>query len=500
MKKPYIVSLISFLVLIQFLLVNCKKDSAIDIPVNEKPKEASAPNKFIWSGLHDYYLWTADVPNLSNPKFANVDTLNRFLNQYTDPEELFYKLLYKYNVIDKWSFIADNSKAIEDWISGNSKTTGIDFMLGGILNSNNLFGFVRYVMKNSPAEKAGIKRGDIFIKVDDQNITASNYRTLLFSKDQYKFSFADVIDGRLSPNNKSITVTAIEMQENPILKDTIFSVNGSNTGYLVYNQFNSDFDLQLNNVFKKFKDQGITKLILDLRYNGGGAVTSAIYLASMIYTSDKSKVFAKSYYNKGLQDYLVETYGAESLLDYFAEKIDKTSSTPETPINSLGLSSLYVITSDNTASASELLINGLKPYIQVKAIGIETAGKYVGSTTLQDVDSKGVVNPKDPWTMQPIVVKIANYQGVSDYVNGLAPDVRAEEDPGLLLPFGDPEETLLKAALNDIKGLPQKGLMLKSVSVNKLFDSKDFKPFAKSMYIKPTLIQKFKTNQGLPKE
>jgi carboxyl-terminal processing protease len=495
MKKTYIVPLISFLALIQFLLVDCKKDSTISITDTQKPKEASVPDKFIWNGLHDYYLWTDQVPNLSSTRFANADTLNKFLNQYTDPEKLFYDLLYQYKVIDKWSFIANDSKTITDWISGNSKTTGIDFMLGGILNSPNLFGFVRYVMKDSPAEKAGIKRGDIFIKVDDQNITASNYQSLLFSKDQYKFSFADIVNHTITPNNRSLTVTAVQMQENPILKDTVIAVNGSNVGYLVYNQFNSDFDIQLNNVFQNFKNQGVSKLILDLRYNGGGAVTSAIYLASMIYSTDKTKVFAKSSYNKGLQDYFVQTYGASSLLDYFTDKIDKTTSTPETPINSLGINTLYVITSDNTASASELLINGLKPYMQLKEIGIETAGKYVGSSTLQDMDSKGVVNTQDPWTMQPIVVKIANSQGVTDFVNGLAPDIRAEEDPGLLLPLGDPTETLLQAVLNDIKGLPQKGLMLKSISVNKIFDSGDLKPFSKRMYIKPSLIQKF-----MPKE
>ncbi len=499
MRKTYIVPLLSFLMLIQLLLVNCKKDSTIGVPVNEKPKEASVPNKFIWNGLHDYYLWTDQVSNLSNTKFANADTLNKFLNQYTDPEKLFYDLLYKYNVIDKWSFIADNSKTIEDWISGNSKTTGIDFMLGRIGSSDNLFGFVRYVMKDSPAEKAGIKRGDIFIKVDDQTITVSNYQSLLFSKDQYKYSFANVVNNKLSPNNRSLTVTAIQMQENPILKDTVLSVNGSNVGYLVYNQFNSDFDLQLNDVFKKFKDAAISKLILDLRYDGGGDVESAIYLASMIHSTDKNKIFLKSQYNKGLQDYFVQHYGASSLLDYFTDKIAKTSTSPETPINSLGLSVLYVITSDNTASASELLINGLKPYMQVKMIGIETTGKYVGSTTLRDMDSKGVVNTQDPWTMQPIVVKIANSQGVTDYVNGLSPDIRAEEDPGLMLPFGDPNETLLQAALNDIKGLPQKGLMLKSISFKKLIDSGDLKPFSKNMYIKPSLINRVIKNQGLPK-
>jgi len=499
MKKSYIAALISFLLLTQLILVNCKKDSSVDGNY-QKPAEASVPNKFIWNGMHDYYLWVDQVSNLSNSKYSIQDSLNRFLDQYSDPEKLFYDLLYKYKVIDKWSFIANDAQTIEDWISGNSKTTGIDFMLGGIQNSTNLFGFVRYVLKGSPADLAGVKRGDIFIKVDDQNITEANYQTLLFSKDQYKFSFATVVNGYLTPNNKSLTISAIQIQENPILMDTVLNVNGSKVGYLVYNQFNSDFDIQLNSVFKNFKDQGISKLILDLRYNGGGSVTSAIYLASMIYGTDNNKIFLKSQYNKNLQDYFTQNYGSTSLLDYFTDKIAKTSTTAETPINSLGLSGLYVITTKNTASASELLINGLKPYMQVKSIGTATDGKYVASVTIQDIDSNGNVNTDDPWTMQPIVAKISNSQGVTDYVNGLSPDINTEEDISNLLPFGDPNETLLQAVLNDIQGLPQKALKLKLATIGKLYDVKDAKPFAKSMYINPARINKFIKDNSLPKK
>jgi C-terminal processing protease CtpA/Prc len=501
MKKIYFPVFFSFLLLSQLLMVNCKKDTGISSrPTGPVPK-ASDINQFIWGGMHDYYLWVDQVPNLSSSKYNNQDTLNRFLNQYSDPEKLFYDLLYKYKEIDKWSFISNSLKSVEDWISGTSKTTGIDFMLARIGTSNNVFGFVRYVIKGSPADLAGVKRGDLFLKVDDQQITVSNYQTLLLAKDSYKLTFATITNGTIAANNKSVSLQGIEMQENPILLDTVYQVNGANVGYLVYNQFNSDFDLQLNNVFKKFKDQGVTKLILDLRYNGGGAVESAIYLASMIYSTDKTKLFIKSSYNQLLQNYFVKTYGAAALNDYFTDKIQKTDKTAEAPINSLGINDLYVITSDNTASASELLINGLKPYINVKEIGIETVGKYVGSTTLQDMDSTGKVNPNDPWVMQPIVVKIANSQGVTDYVNGLTPDIRAEEDIANLLPFGDPNETLLQASLNYIKGLPQKSLQLKSaeLGMKKVVDPRQLKPFAKDMYVNPAKLHQLTKDLGLTK-
>lgn len=267
--------------------------------------------------------------------------------------------------------------------------------------------------------------------------------------------------------------------------DTVLNVGNLKVGYLVYNAFNADFDIPLNDVFKKFKDAGVAKLVLDLRYNGGGSVQTAKYLASMIYGTATTKVFLKSMYNAGLQSYIISTSGEASLIQNFTDKIAKTATIPETPINALNLSSLYVITSDNTASASELLINGLKPYMQVFNVGINTAGKYVGSWTVKDWDANGNVNPSHKWAMQPIVVKIANANGVTDYISGLIPDFVAQEDIVSLLPFGDQNETLLKVALSNLKGLPLSGVNLKSdqLGIKKVFDSQDIRPFSKQMYI-----------------
>jgi carboxyl-terminal processing protease len=488
MKSTNLLSLISFLLLINILLNSCKKDSGVNqnttnpIPI----PEATVPNKFIWNSLHDYYLWTDQVPKLSASKYSNKDTLNAFLNQYTDPEKLFYALLYQYQTIDKWSFIVNDVTTINDWISGISKTAGYDFMLAQIGTTNNIFGFVRYVLKGSPADLAGIRRGDIFIKVNNTQLTISNYQSLINIESTYSLSFATIINNIISPNGKTLTLTPATLQENPILMDTVLTVSGAKVGYLVYNGFNSDFDLQLNDVFKYFKNQAISNLIVDLRYNGGGSVQTAIYLASMIYGTYTTKDFLKSQYNSALQEYLTSTYGASYLNDNFTDKISATSTTAEIPINTVNLPKLYVIATDNTASASELLINGLKPYITVKQVGTNTYGKYVASITLQDEDINGKINANDPWAMQPIVVKILNSLDVSDFVNGLAPDITTEEDIANLQPFGNPNETLLQAVLNDIQGLPQKGLPLKSafMGLKKVADSKTFKPYSKEMYIK----------------
>lgn len=482
-SSKYFTRIFAFLLLV-LLLTNCKKDK--NTPPVVIP-EATEVNKFIYNGLQDYYLWSDQVPNLSYQKFTTKDSLNAFLNTYTDPNKLFTDLLYQYKTIDKWSFIVDDSQVIDNWIQGISETMGFDFMLARIGTTGDVFGFVRYVFKGSPAEKAGIKRGDLFMKVDGTQLTVDNYQTLLFTKVTYTLSMASVSGSYISLNGKTVTMTAIQMQENPIELDTVLNIDSHKVGYLVYNGFNAEFDLQLNDVFKKFKDAGIDNLILDLRYNGGGSVQTAKYLASMIFGTTTTQLFIKRQYNAGFQDYIIRTDGATSLNENFTDKILKTSTSAAASINTLNMKKLYVLTSGNTASASELLINGLKPYMQVFTIGDYTAGKYVGSATIRDWDNNGNVNPNHKWAMQPIIVKITNSQGISDYVNGLTPDYSAKEDIANLLPFGDQNETLLRVALNDIKGVPLSGkkpsLKSEQLGLKEVFDSQDRRPFSKQMYI-----------------
>lgn len=471
----------AFVLLAQFFLPACKKTKDV-VP------EATVVNKFIWHGLHDYYLWNHQVPNLISATLQDTNNLNLMLNKYSDPQKLFNSLLYKPDTIDKWSFLVDDYKIIDNWISGTSTTTGFDFMLAHITNTDNLFGFVRYVYKNSPAEKAGLKRGDIFMTVDNQQLTVSNYQTLLFNNSGYTLGFATIANHAITPNNRTMALTAVEMQEDPVLLDTVFVYNNQKIGYLVYNGFNADFDLELNNVFSQFKTAGISQLVVDLRYNGGGSVQSAIYLGSMIYGTDPAKVFAVSQYNPELEKYFVDNDGASYLNDYFTNTITSTETRGAGTINSLNMNKVYFIVSDNTASASELLINALKPYMNVVVVGINTVGKYVGSFTIKDViDSNGTVNPNNSYAMQPIIVKFANSAGVSDYVNGLTPDIQATEDIANLLPFGDPTETLLSYVLANISGNQVVSQTLKSaqIGLRKVTDTQRFKPFGTDMYITP---------------
>lgn len=482
-----------WLVVILITFTQCRKEAVV--PVVDKPviiPAATEVNTFVWSAMHDYYLWNSSIPALTNFNYLNnKDSLNLFLNKYTDTNKLFNDLLYQYSVVDKWSFIVNDYSIIENWIAGISKTMGYDFQLY-LLNSTStdIFGVIRYVYPGSPAEKAGLKRGDIFIKIDGTQLSTTNYQALI-AKESFALSLATLSNGNttLVPSTTTSVMTAVEMQEDPIYLSKVLTVNGAKVGYLVYNGFTADYDLKLNTVMQQFKAAGISKIIVDLRYNGGGSVQTATYLASMIYTTDATKVFSKSVYNSILQQYFIQQYGADALLNKFSSSIASTSTTAQTAITSLNLSDIFFIVSKETASASELLINGLKPYMNVTVVGTNTYGKYVGSFTVKDYDSAGKLVTSHKWALQPITVKIANSVGVTDYVSGLAPDLTAKEDVGNLLPFGDENELLLKACLDRMKGLKSSSLVTVSKIANSpyIFGTKEQSRFSHDMYVEHNL-------------
>ena len=235
------------IILVYLLQTGCKKDTISTGSSNSDANNLEI-NQFIWYGMHNYYLWVDNVPKLSVSQYSNETALNSFLNGYTDHEKLFNDLLYQKDVIDKWSFIFDDYTVLDSLLSGISKTNGMDFGLVLYDNVKNyVLGYVKYVAKGSPAEIAGIKRGDIFTKVNNQQITTSNYQDLLFNEDTYTLSFAQIVNHTVQPTTRTVSVTAVEFQEDPVLFDSIYTVDSHKVGYLVYNGFTPDFDLELNN-------------------------------------------------------------------------------------------------------------------------------------------------------------------------------------------------------------------------------------------------------------
>ncbi|WP_166921907.1 S41 family peptidase [Flavobacterium poyangense] len=470
-----------FLCVLLFSLQSCEDQDDVAAPANLQV------NDFIWKGLNQFYLWQADVPNLGDNRFSNQGALNSFLNGYSNPESLFQSLLNKPaskfpkgEAIDRFSWIVDDYTVLEQELQGTSKNSGIDFKLNYITGSNtDLVGFVRYVIPNSDASNKDIKRGDLFTAVNGTKLTVSNYRQLLLDSDSYTLNLAQYNEGVLQSNGKSVTLVKTSLNENPILINKVIASGSHKIGYIMYNGFYANYDSQLNDAFGEFAAQGVTDLVLDLRYNGGGSVQTATRLASMITGQFKDKIFAKERWNDKVNAYF-ETEDAESLNNRFVDHVDGRA------LNSLRLSKVYVLTTNGTASASELIINGLAPYISVVQIGDYTVGKNVGSITLYDSETftKNKVNPNHKYAMQPLVLKIVNSTGFGDYTNGLKPTYEQLEYLSNLGVLGDPSEPLLNTAIAKITGSAGKKVQQDRGKVLRPFiDAKEMNGIRNQMYV-----------------
>ncbi|PXY44232.1 S41 family peptidase [Flavobacterium hydrophilum] len=473
--------------LIAFSLQSCDDKDDVD---KETYNAATALEikDFIWRGLNEAYLWQADVPNLADNRFASQEDFNSFLKGYSEPEDLFEDLLnkpeskYPNDAIDRFSWIVEDYTVLEQELSGITKNSGIDFKLSYIGDgSDNLAGYVRYIIPNSDASKKDIKRGDLFTKVNGTQLTVSNYEKLLLKSNSYTLSLAVINNNTLVLTGKSVKLTKTTLEENPILINKIISSGSHKIGYLMYNGFYNEYDNALNQAFAELKSGGVTDLVLDLRYNGGGVVHSSTLLASMITGQFKGQVFSQRQYNPK-QMALMDDEDLESLKERFT---DKTNS--GTALNSLNLNTVYIITTDNTASASELVINGLKPYVNVVQIGGTTVGKNVGSNTIYDSPSllsKAQINPAHKYAMQPLTFKITNKDNFGDYTGGLAPTFALEEKVSTYGILGDPSEPLLNLAISKITGSTAKRIQAdKGLNLPYFTDSKSMRRFGKEMYI-----------------
>ena len=286
----------------------------------------------------------------------------------------------------------------------------------------------------------------------------------IFNPETYTIGLATYDGTNVTPTGESVTLTKAEYTEDPIFVTQTFDVNGEKVGYLMYNAFTSGFDSELNAVFGSFASEGVTVLVLDLRYNSGGSVRSSTYLSSMITGQFTGQTYYTEQWNPDRQE---EYANDGTFVNSFVNGGES--------INSLNLNKVYVLTTSRTASASELVINGLDPYIDVVQIGTNTTGKFQASFLLYDAPaanfSRAEANPNHTYAMLPLVFQTANASGFTNFIDGLVPDIELREDFSNLGVLGNENETLLAAALAEIAGnpmpVPDNFLSLQEVSESK---------------------------------
>ncbi|GAA4441059.1 S41 family peptidase [Ravibacter arvi] len=397
-------------------------------------------NHWINQQMQLWYYWDNKLP--ARPDYT------------LQPEAFFSSLLYRYDATarpdgDRFSWIQQSADELKSYLSGEAVTYGMEYRIITIPAIQKTLFNVLYVLPGSPADQAGIKRGDFFSEINGKPVTNANYASLLAGSTAKSFQAVryNTETNQLEPL-ASVSVTPVKFQEDPAHYQEVKTIGTRKIGYLVYHSFfpstngtnDQKYDKKLESIFNDFKNKQVNELILDLRYNSGGYVTSAVQLASLIAKNVGNRpVFSIKEYNPEITAILKKRYGSDHFEDRFLVK----------PQNIGGqLEKIYVLTSRWTASASELLINGLLPYMPVVLVGTTTSGKNVGSVTLSDPKNR------TNWGLQPIVSKSFNSLKKSDYSGGFHPDYEAI-DGIQLYPYGDLRDPLLQKAIELITGTDQ---------------------------------------------
>jgi len=410
----------------------CKKDVMFyDSSFNTNSSSNLDVNTWIYEQMNHYYLWSDSMPLKANT------------NLTAPPMQYFYTLLHKYDTVDRFSWIDSSATNLSNQLNGINTALGIKvnaFYINASA-SNDLVFIIGYVLKNSPAQRAGLKRGDIIMTVGGVTINTKNYTTILQAQ-SLDLGMGQVSNTTFTSTNTTIKVTKEVIQTNPILIDTVVTYGGKQVGYIAYVQFLSDYDNAVRAAFARFKEKQINELVIDLRYNGGGYVSASDVLTDLIVNNTKAPVGSimnKKIYNKLFSSELKKSGTESDSITRFVSEANNVGAL---------LSRVFILTSGNTASASELVINNLTPFMNVVLIGENTYGKNVGSFTITD--------SKKRWSygLQPITFKIVNSKEESNYgtVDGFTPNYFKEDNIVPYYQLGDQNETYFKIALNIISG------------------------------------------------
>jgi len=437
--------IIGALMVVSGLATSCKKsavspDGGTATTPATPGTRAELTRDSIYLYAQQTYFWNVGMPSYAtfNPRqYATNDAVLAAI-----------KALPSTGGKDKYSFIDDGTVASQlGGVSG-------DFGFSIFFNSANDLR-IKYVYPSSPASAQGLKRG--------YQITKVNGNTNINTSDASINAIVDAVFGTnptvsltvVKPDGSSqdVIITRGSYNINPVLYTNTFTAGTKKVGYIVFNSFTTNSTSLLDAAFTKFASDGISELIVDLRYNGGGSVaTSEAFTNLVAPVAQNGKVMYTTYWTKTMQDkqatiltnqkfYQTGADGVKRLFSFFDYDYAPTATagnqevfTKRGSVNNL--SRVYFIVTASTASASELLINNLKPVMDVKLIGRKTYGKPVGFFSIR-IDKNDLYIPQ---------FQTKNQLNQGDYFDGMAVDKDIADD--VTKDFGDPAEKLLAQALN----------------------------------------------------
>ncbi len=375
-------------------------------PVSAQTQPAScdipAQNLYVRDVMTDIYFWYEHIPGLEPVGFESP---------------AHYLEAIRYRPLDEtFSYIA--SKAETEAFFSESQFVGFGFS-SVLLPPGELR--VSDVMPESPAREANLARGDRIVEINGRTVESlrnSGELDTAFGRSEPGVE-AEIVavrgDGRFRARMTKRVVTIPTVSQ-----ARVYSAHGVEVGYLLFRNFVTPSYEALDAAFSDFRARGIRELVLDVRYNGGGLVGVAQHLASLIGGArTDGQVFAEYFHN--------DKNTALNRITRFEPKP-----------HALGLERVVVITTGASASASELVINALKPFIPVVLVGSRTYGKPVGQYGVDFCDK----------TLAPVAFSLRNANGEGDFFGGILPTCAAPDD--LDHELGDPLESSLREALTVI--------------------------------------------------
>lgn len=398
---------------------------------------------FVRSLFLELYYWGDEIVD-RDPRLFNTDIYDYFYEDLVSDDEI-----APGRDKDPWSFYT-RTRAFDDFFElGRETSFGFRLTFSEPFYEGDVF--IAFTLAGSSADDEGLERGDKIVSVDGYSLSSS------FSRDEaldllYPSSTGESIQITVEPvsgPNRTVTVTSSSLYFPPIEGATTFNaaVSGSTDARVAYLQFNDHTDVaqdDLVQAFTDFANEGVDELILDLRYNSGGLLSVANLAASMIASNaDKSgKYFARlSIRNENADPNL---FPAEQFINFVNEYENQA-------LPQLNLERVFVLTGNDSCSASEVLINGLRSIgVEVIQIGTTTCGKPYGFYGF----------PSCGYTYLPVAFKTFGYGNSEDYDLGLTTESTAtnldielngcnvEDDFGQAL--GDINEARLAAAINYI--------------------------------------------------
>ena len=424
---------LTVLLLLLSTAAGCNRETIMPEP--ERPARPDTNEDLLKDSVYHYtygfYLWQADLPDW----FGDVRNHTR---QYNSADAVL-ETLKGYardgagNPYDRFSFLDRWGTVNAEIQEGYAGSFGFD-----VRYNNDTDLYVKKVDIGSPAYQQGIRRGWQIVQLNG----TSDLSLASMERDNFAFLFGALDAGQISlvlrkPNGNEV---AVDMQRGnyqlqPIMSQKTYNVAHKKVGYFAFDIFVSTLDNrgnptyvkdQLDELMASFEAEGAEELIVDLRYNGGGAVATAEYLSDLLAPiAVGDGVMYTNKVNNGLDDFL-RNHGVR--IDFSPVHFHKT--------NNLNLHRIYFLVTEGTASASELLINNLSPHIDVKLIGEHTTyGKPVGffNWNILGVD------------LYAVSFQTFNSAGYGDYFSGMPVDKVVFDD--LTRDFGDAQEDMIAEAL-----------------------------------------------------